>query len=341
MLAAAQAVKSWARARRATWTDAPLIIGDVTVSPGPPPPSDAAPVRVIEKEAAPDLDPGPSVWSETVQPAIREWAPRIALGGLLVAALAVAVKYAPQLWRTATTSAARVTAFPTSPTPASSPPTSSARAPQAAAAKATGSINVSSTPSGARVLVDGNVRGVTPLRLDDLALGRHTIVLESSAGIIQRVVAVAPGTTTEIDESIFSGWVVIYAPFELSVTEGTRTLRVDDSGEIMLPAGPHELRFANRALGFQEIRRVDLQPGARATISIKPPRSSMTITASEPSEVWIDGTRLGETPLAGAPVDLGTHELLVKRVAGGERRLTITATVQPIAVNVDFSKPPV
>ena len=191
------------------------------------------------------------------------------------------------------------------------------------------------------MLVDGTVRGVTPLKVDDLAIGRHTIVLESSAGIIQRVVAVAPGTTTEIDESIFSGWVVVYAPFELSVTEGARTLRVDDRGEIMLPAGPHELRFANRALGFQEIRRVDLQPGARATISIKPARSSMTITASEPSEVWIDGTRLGETPLTGAPVDLGTHELLVKRAAGGERRLTITATVQPIAVNVDFSKPPV
>jgi hypothetical protein len=177
------------------------------------------------------------------------------------------------------------------------------------------------------------------MTIDDVPAGRHTVMIQSSAGVVQRVIAVAPGTATEINESIFSGWVVVYAPFEITLAEGTRVLRLDDRGEIMLPAGPHELRLFNRALGFEEVRRVDLKPGDRATLSVQPQRTTIAVTANEPAEIWLDGVRVGSTPLVGAPVDVGTHELVVRRASGGDRRMTITATVQPVTINVDFSRP--
>jgi hypothetical protein len=145
--------------------------------------------------------------------------------------------------------------------------------------------------------------------------------------------------TAELDELIFSGWLAVYSPFELAITEGERTLRLDDRNQIMLPPGSHELRLVNRALGFDSVRQVELKPGELVTLSVKPPPSTMTVTATEAAEVWLDGARVGETPLNTVPVELGTHEIVVKRAAGGERRFTVAVTVNPFTLNIDFSKP--
>ncbi len=365
VLAAAHATASWVRARRATWTDAPLPVptdgrsvraragfDDGRFAPAETAPFDAAPFSRVPsgvpvptpdlgelsrtettepERQAPHEDAGPSKWEETIRPAVGRWAPRLAAVALAGLGAAAAVRYGPSLWRAASSSASRI---------AANAAKSSATAAPAEPAKTTGAIHIVSTPAGARVLVDGQPRGITPMTLDEVEPGRHTVVLQGSAGTIQRVVAVAPGTTAEVDESIFSGWVVVYAPFEIAITEGGRPLRPDDRNEIMLPAGPHDLRFVSRLLGFEETRHVDLKPGDRVSISIKPAQTSISVTASEPAEIWIDGVRLGEAPIASAPVDLGTHELVARRLAGGERRMTIRATVRPVSIVVDFTRPP-
>jgi hypothetical protein len=55
--------------------------------------------------------------------------------------------------------------------------------------------------------------------------------------------------------------------------------------------------------------------------------------------VVIDGTRVGETPLTDHPVALGTRDIIVRNAPGTERLLTITVTVKPVQVDVDFAKP--
>ena len=107
----------------------------------------------------------------------------------------------------------------------------------------------------------------------------------------------------------------------------------------MLPSGPHEIVFANRDLGFEETRRVEVKPGETSAISLTPPRSMIAVTASEAAQVLIDGAAAGDTPLAALPIDLGTHQVVVRSAGGGERRLTVTITVKPFALNVDFSTP--
>jgi hypothetical protein len=128
----------------------------------------------------------------------------------------------------------------------------------------------------------------------------------------------------------------VYAPFDLAVTEDGRALRLDDRHQIMLAPGRHRLRLMNRTLAFDEVRQVDLQSGESATLSVTPAPSIMTVTANEPGEVFLDGVSVGATGLNGLPVALGTHELLVKRTGGGERRFTITVTVKPFELHVDF-----
>jgi hypothetical protein len=205
-------------------------------------------------------------------------------------------------------------------------------------AKTTGTLNILSTPEGTRVLVDGSVRGLTPLSIDGIAAGRHVVVLESPSGVVQRSVTVPADKVTEINESIMAAFVTILSPFEVSIAEGTRAFRLDDHNEFTLAAGPHDLRLTNRRLMFEDRRHVDLAPGQRLTISVTPPQSTVSVTASEQAEVWVDGARVGQTPLADHVVELGAHEILLRRADGGERRVTAMVTVKPFALHVDFSK---
>src|SRR4030095_334186 len=215
--------------------------------------------------------------------------------------------------------------------------------PSAAAAKpariATGGLRITSTPAGAQVLIDEKPRGVTPLSLADLTPGAHALELKSPDGTVRRSVTVVADKEDDVAESIFSGWVAVRAPFDLTVNEGGRAVRIDDRGQIMLPPGPHELRLVNRRLASDQVHRVEVKRGEIAALTIASPRSTVTITASEPAEVWIDGVRAGDTPLTDARVDVGTREIVVRRASGGaERKVTATVTTRPYTLNVDFAK---
>lgn len=203
--------------------------------------------------------------------------------------------------------------------------------------KTTGRLQISSEPPAARVLVDGRLRGTTPLTLDDLELGEHAIVLESAEGSISRKVTIAGSEPVVLEERIFPGWIAVYAPFDLIVREGTKASALDDRHQVMLPSGPHELHLENRALGYDEIRRVDVKPGGVVTLQVTPPRSALTVKATEDAQVWVDGVLAGDTPLVAFSVALGTHEVIVKR-AGDERRFIVTSTMKPADLSVDFSK---
>jgi hypothetical protein len=224
--------------------------------------------------------------------------------------------------------------------PAAAPAAAAAR-PAAPAAKRrpTGGLEVKSTPPGAQVFVDGKARGVTPLTLADLPAGRHAIELKSDAGSVQRTVTIAAGENAQVDESIYSGWLAVHSPFDVVVSEGNRALTLDDRSQVMLPPGHHQVRVVNRALAYDVVHQVDLKPGEGTNLTITPPPSSLTLTSSEPVTVWLDGERLGDTPLTAVPVAIGTHDLLVRRAAGGERKLTITVTANPFALHIDFSRP--
>jgi hypothetical protein len=204
----------------------------------------------------------------------------------------------------------------------------------------TGQLLVDSEPSGASVSLDGRERGVTPLSLDNLEPGDYRVVIASPEGSVRRVVTVTAGQTTTVSESIFGGWVKVFAPFELQVTAGSRAIRLDDQSQALLPPGPYELQFQNASLGYQETRRIEIRPGETTTLSLVPSPSTLHVTASEPASVLVDGELVGITPLADHPIALGTREIVVRSDAGPERRFRPTVTVSPVVLQVDFSQTP-
>jgi hypothetical protein len=274
----------------------------------------------------------------------RPLVPWLARGAATVALLAAAVAGGRYLWSVMPTAPARpapttaATATTTKGTPATTDAISKrpAAPDPGAGRKGAGSLRVTSTPAGADVLVDGKSRGVTPLTIADVTLGRHEVLLRSDAGTARRTVTVAANETVTIDEAIFSGFITVYSPFDVTITENGRVLRADDRHQIMLPAGAHELRFTNRALAYDAVRQVDVKPGEATNLQLTPDPSLLTVTATDVAEVWLDGARLGDTPLNGAPVPLGSHEIVVKRAAGGERRFAVTIGAKPFTLNVEF-----
>ncbi len=204
--------------------------------------------------------------------------------------------------------------------------------------KTTGRLQVNSEPAGARVVVDNVARGVTPLTLDDLALGTHSVALESGAGSVKRSVNIKADEAATLSETIYAGWLKVFSPFDLTITEGTRSLRLDERYQVLLSPGSHELHFENRALGYKDVRRVEIQPGITTPLSIVAPRSTLTLTTSAPAEVLIDGVSVGRTPLTGFSIELGTRDVQLKSPAG-DRRFPVAVTVKPVVLDIDLSKP--
>jgi hypothetical protein len=198
-------------------------------------------------------------------------------------------------------------------------------------------MHVTSTPDGARVLVDGKERGVTPLTVADLAPGVHHVTISASGGTVQRDVRVAANETAEIDESIFAGWVTVLAPFDVQVSENGRALAVDDRDQIMLAPGTHSLRIANRSLDYVTVERVQVNPGETTPVRVMPPTSTLIVMAAPSAEIWLDGARIGETPLPAVPTAIGAHQVVVKR-GGVERAFTITVGTKPYTLDADASR---
>jgi hypothetical protein len=199
-------------------------------------------------------------------------------------------------------------------------------------------LQVDSNPAVARVIVDGRDRGATPLTLENLAVGSHKVVLRADVGSVERTISVPSAGTVQINEAIFSGWLHVSSPIELQISEGRRAFSLDDSNQVLLPPGPHDVRFENRSLGVHDLRRIEVRPGETTSIAIEPPASHLSVTTTEGASVAIDGEAAGQAPLVDYPIKVGTRDLTVTSASGEVRHQTITVTVQPVQINVDFSK---
>ena len=172
--------------------------------------------------------------------------------------------------------------------------------------------------------------------LDDLLAGRHAVTLESAGGTVHRLVDVKADETATLEASIYPGWLALFAPIELEVQAHGRVLQFDERHQTLLPPGRHEIVVVSRALGYRDSRVVDVRPGEVTRLSIEPPKTTLTVAAAAPAQVWLDGTHIGAAPVVDVPIDLGTHQIVVRHLTAGEERRTISATSAPVRVEIDF-----
>jgi hypothetical protein len=213
-----------------------------------------------------------------------------------------------------------------------------------AEAPATGQLAIQSDPAGAKVLVDGVQRGVAPLTIADLTPGNHEVVLQSEAGSARHTVTVQAGGTaslvvpmTAAASGPVSGWVAVKSPFTIEIFEQGRLLGTTDTDKIMLAAGRHELELVNQPLAFRATRVVQVPAGKVATLPIDLPNGVINLNATPWAEVWIDGNRVGETPIGNLTISIGPHEIVFKHPQFGEKRQAVSVTLAaPMRLSVDM-----
>ncbi len=200
-----------------------------------------------------------------------------------------------------------------------------------------GRIQVETQPPGARIVLNGKPVGESPLTLD-VPAGRHTLTLASASGSVRKTIRVEAGKTLTVDVPIFSGWIEVAAPIILDVSEDGKSIGTTEQNRLLLRPGRHALTFANRDLDYTSTQTVDIEPGEVKTLTIDP-RGTANLNATPWAEVWINGKKIGETPLANLELPLGTHEVVFKHPQFGERRMTTTIRANaPVALSVDMSK---
>ena len=216
--------------------------------------------------------------------------------------------------------------------------------PQAAAV--VGQLDVRTDPAGARVSVDGQRRGVSPVTVTGLTAGSHTVMLENELGSVNQDVTIEPGGTASLvvpmrspQGAPVSGWISISAPAELQVFENQRLLGSTRTERIMVATGRHDLEFVNEALGYRSAKTIQVGPGLVANVKPDWPQGTIAINAAPWANVWLDGQELGETPVGNTQVPIGTHEVVFRHPQFGEQRYTTTVTATtPARLSVDMRK---
>jgi hypothetical protein len=209
-----------------------------------------------------------------------------------------------------------------------------------------GQLQVRSEPAGASVTVDGIPRGKAPVLVESLAAGEHSVVLEADGANIKQTVAVEAGMTASLvvpltagDSAPVSGWVAVSAPVELQIFENKRLIGTSQSERLMVTAGRHDLELVNETLGYRQVRTVTVPAGRVAPIKVEWPKGTIAINALPWAEVWIDGEKVGETPIGNLSLAIGPHEILFRHPELGEQHFAATVTLRaPARVSVDLRK---
>ncbi len=235
----------------------------------------------------------------------------------------------------------------------------------------TGTLTVTTEPTGAQARVDGVAQGVTPLTVA-LTAGPHmlqlrgehgtreiSVTITAGAQVVQYVdlpketlarVSVpeallappmpAPAAPPAADTSSLAGWIGVTGRFDVKVFEAGRLLGSSESDRIMVLAGRHDLEFVNDELGYHGVRTVQVAAGKVAAVALDTPEGAVALNAVPWAEVFIDGNSAGETPLGNVSLPIGGHDVMFRHPELGERRYRIAVTLKaPARLSVDMRRP--
>ena len=214
-------------------------------------------------------------------------------------------------------------------------------------ASSAGQLQVRTEPAGAKVSIDGLARGTSPLTVADLTPGEHAVLLESEHGSVKQIVAIEAGVTASLmvplgapaDGAPVSGWIAVTAPADVQVFENKRLLGTSQSDRLMVSAGRHDVEIVNETLGYRAARTVQVAPGKVTPIKIDFPKGAIALNAVPWAEVWVDGDKVGDTPIGNLSLALGAHEIVFRHPELGEQRHAATITLtSPARLSVDMRK---
>ncbi|MCX6063915.1 MAG: PEGA domain-containing protein [Caldiserica bacterium] len=204
----------------------------------------------------------------------------------------------------------------------------------------TATLTITSTPSGAKVFLDGTSIGTTPVTKKTVSPGTHTLRLtlagyedytttitlqvgdEKPVAVILVKKAVAPTTATLTVTSTPAGAQVFLDGTSIGTTPITGRVVSD---------GLHGVRLS--LTGYNDYSTsLTLQSGDAKTVTavlvkpaLIPTTGTLTVTSTPAgAQVYLDGTSIGTTPITGKTVSLGVHAVHLTLAGYEEYVITVT-----------------
>ena len=276
---------------------------------------------------------------------------------LVGTAAAAGWKYRDRLLASANDAAPVAGAAALAPAPVHPPaPASSNAAPSQAR------LSIETEPAALPVMVDGVDRGASPVVVTGLAPGAHDVAVRTASGLLRRTIALRPAESTVVifaasgparPESVAApapaapvaapaasgGWLAVVTSFPVQIREAGKVIGTTEADRLMLPAGTHALEFSNEALGYQGRRTVKVEAGKTTSVQLEKVMGVLSVNAMPWAEVWIDGERVGQTPIGNLSRPIGTYDVVLRHPDLGERRERVTITARhPARLGVDLRK---
>ncbi len=183
-----------------------------------------------------------------------------------------------------------------------------------------GTLKVESSPSGAKVYVDGRYKGVTPTSISNVSVGTHKVKVVKSGyqtwiedvyvgpnSIARVYAALVPNPVGTITVNTVPSGASVYldgilrgqTPVTFTASPGSHTLKLSLSG------------YKTKSITFT------LHSGERRTFNYTLQRivqyGSLKVNSNpRRAKVYIDGSYKGTTPLSISSIRAGTHEVKVK-----------------------------
>jgi len=196
----------------------------------------------------------------------------------------------------------------------------------------TGTISLSSSPSGVSVYLDGKYKGATPLILNGIPIGSHTIKLTKSGyNDFSKTVTVSSGKNSLISESLSEQTGIISlssSPSGASVYldgkyKGTTPLILNG-----IPIGSHTIKLTKSGYNdFSKTVTVSSDKNSLISESLSEQTGIISLSSSPSGvSVYLDGKSKGTTPLILNGIPIGSHTIKLTKSGYNDVFKTVTVS---------------
>ena len=218
--------------------------------------------------------------------------------------------------------------------------------PPAPSTVADAAIEIRSEPAGGRVTVDGVARGSTPIVVTGLTAGRHEVQVAGPFRTVTKTMTLAAGQQARLivtparpptpdparedrpaRASADTGYLSIQSPIPLRVVRNGDFIGTSEDRRLSLPAGPQVIGLENESVGFRDVRTIEVIAGKITPIQVSLPKGEISINARPWAEVFVDGNRVGDTPVSQLSLPVGIHEVVFRHPDLGERRVSVVVKI--------------
>jgi hypothetical protein len=185
--------------------------------------------------------------------------------------------------------------------------------------KGDGFLSVMSTPP-ATVYVDGDKVGLTPQSKIPLKPGKHTVTLISLEDEIQykQKIVIKPGKHVKIVKSFEAkgngGTLSVLTDPVTDVYVDGNKIGTTPIGKYKLQPGSYKITFINEDFGIESTTSATVTDGKVTKIvksfqKASSEKGTLTVMTQPPTAVYVDGKKIGNTPVKSYGLTPGTHEV--------------------------------